>query len=121
MLDSYDLEGCMLGRAAYENPWIFSDVDRRIFNKPNQNISRKEILYKFSEYVDKTFTEKDNPSVFIKPLINLFNGERKSADFRKMLSSFKDKEMSLGDHIKFCIEEYEKLNKKAVNKIPDDK
>jgi tRNA-dihydrouridine synthase len=34
----------MLGRAAYENPWMFADVDRRYYGVPNQNLSRKEVL-----------------------------------------------------------------------------
>lgn len=34
----------MIGRAAYENPWMFSDADRRYYGVPNQNYSRKEIL-----------------------------------------------------------------------------
>lgn len=34
----------MIGRAAYENPWMFTDVDRRIYGKQNLNLSRREIL-----------------------------------------------------------------------------
>ena len=32
---SKGLYGCMIGRAAYENPWIFSDFDRRFYGIPN--------------------------------------------------------------------------------------
>jgi len=31
MNEKYGLYGCMIGRAAYENPWIFSDFDRRFY------------------------------------------------------------------------------------------
>jgi hypothetical protein len=34
----------MIGRLAYENPWAFSDVDRRFFGAKNPGLSRKEIL-----------------------------------------------------------------------------
>lgn len=34
----------MLGRAAYETPWMFSDIDRRFYNKKNPGFNRKEIL-----------------------------------------------------------------------------
>lgn len=26
------VDGVMIGRAAYENPWLFSDFDRRYYN-----------------------------------------------------------------------------------------
>lgn len=31
----YNLKGVMLGRAAMDNPWFFSDVDRRFFGEKN--------------------------------------------------------------------------------------
>lgn len=34
----------MVGRAAYETPWIFADVDRVFYGKKNLGYSRKEIL-----------------------------------------------------------------------------
>jgi len=34
----------MIGRAAYYNPWMFSDFDRVFYNKSNLGYSRKEIL-----------------------------------------------------------------------------
>jgi len=26
-----NLKGCMIGRAAMDNPWLFCDIDRRFF------------------------------------------------------------------------------------------
>ncbi len=34
----------MLGRAAYDSPFIFSDFDRIFFGKENQDFSRREII-----------------------------------------------------------------------------
>lgn len=36
--------GCMIGREAYKNPWLFADADRRFFNKSNPNVTRREAL-----------------------------------------------------------------------------
>ena len=38
------LKGCMLGRVAYENPWVLADVDRVFYGRKNLNYSRREIL-----------------------------------------------------------------------------
>lgn len=38
------IHGCMIGRSAYESPWLFSDMDRRYYGKPNPGYSRREIL-----------------------------------------------------------------------------
>lgn len=40
----YKLKGCMIGRAAYETPWLFADVDRVFYGKKNLGYSRREIL-----------------------------------------------------------------------------
>ena len=38
------LRGVMIGRAACQNPWMFSDVDRRFYGVENPGFSRREIL-----------------------------------------------------------------------------
>jgi tRNA-dihydrouridine synthase A len=42
----------MLGRQAMDNPWWFSDVDRRFFGKENVGLNRREILKIWGEYGD---------------------------------------------------------------------
>ncbi len=42
--EEYPVVGCMIGREAYRNPWLFADADRRFFNKRNPNITRREAL-----------------------------------------------------------------------------
>lgn len=44
ILKSQDVEGCMIGRTAYENPWELATVDKVIYNQPSENYTRKEIL-----------------------------------------------------------------------------
>jgi tRNA-dihydrouridine synthase len=39
-----NLKGCMIGRAAMDNPWIFCTFDKIYFNAENPNYSRREIL-----------------------------------------------------------------------------
>jgi len=34
----------MLGRVAYENPWVLADIDRRFYGRKNPGLSRREVL-----------------------------------------------------------------------------
>jgi tRNA-dihydrouridine synthase A len=118
ILKNRNVRGVMIGRAGYENPWMFSDVDRRIFNKPNPGFSRKEIVYKYADYCETQQSEGVHHSELIKPITFLFMGEYKNINFKNLLYSYKPEQGLLSDHLKTTIEEYEKINPEGVNKTP---
>lgn len=47
------LKGVMIGRAAYETPWLFSDMDRRFYGKRNPGLSREEIIYRYGDFAEE--------------------------------------------------------------------
>ena len=47
------VDGVMIGRAAYENPFMLKDVDSRFYNKESFIESKKQVLNKYFEYVDR--------------------------------------------------------------------
>lgn len=53
LLDSSNIDGVMIGRAAYNEPWNLRHADRLIFNADrNPNLSRREIVAKYLDYAD---------------------------------------------------------------------
>ncbi|CAJ1967130.1 unnamed protein product [Cylindrotheca closterium] len=49
-----NLKGCMLGRAARDNPCLFWDVDRYLYGKPtNPCQNRWEVIAKYLEYIEE--------------------------------------------------------------------
>lgn len=85
LLDETNVDGVMVGRAAYNTPWNFRDADRLIFGaERNPNLSRREIVAKYLEYAeDLQATWGDTvpigplrytmrTSTLIKPLLALF-------------------------------------------------
>jgi tRNA-dihydrouridine synthase A len=82
LLDTTNLDGIMVGRAAYTTPWHFRHADRIIFDSPNPNFSRREIIKNYLNYAEelqkKWGKEKKNKqyamptSTLMKPLLNLF-------------------------------------------------
>ncbi|GMF64736.1 unnamed protein product [Phytophthora lilii] len=85
LLDTTNVDGVMIGRAAYNTPWNFRDADRLIFNaERNPNLSRREIIERYLEYAEdlqakwgSTEPLSDSPytmatSALMKPLLALF-------------------------------------------------
>lgn len=120
------LTGCMIGRAAYQDPWIFSDFDKRFYHEENLNMSRKEVLEIWGEYCDGALKRNERLKwpLLIKPIIFLFKGEQKSNKYRRMLSDHKkQKEYDREDFSKFLadvVQEFEALNEEAMNSRPND-
>ncbi len=113
-----NIKGCMLGRAAYENPWLFSDVDRRIFNKENPAETRKQVFLAYAEYCDEQQNEGKLAFELIKPLSHFFSGQRKNTIYKNLLNTYRStSELSLKEHLISVLNEYEKVNPEALNKI----
>mmetsp|Transcript_36796 Transcript_36796/g.33023 ORF Transcript_36796/g.33023 Transcript_36796/m.33023 type:complete len:120 (+) Transcript_36796:245-604(+) len=113
----------MLGRVAYENPWVLADVDRVFYGRKNLNYSRREILEAWAEYGQHVFEENPKTAVpnLVKPIINLFMGEKHSAKYRHYLSDpshFKKHDSCFRDLIYGAIETFGSLNEEAIDKRP---
>jgi tRNA-dihydrouridine synthase len=103
------LESCMIGRAAYNTPWMFGDADRRFFGAANPGLSRREVLEAYvcyTEAVVQALPEEERgmqqyrPFSMAKPLIGLFQGEYGGARFRKALSiALQEKKLGLRDAV----------------------
>jgi len=120
--ETNQLKGCMIGRLSYDNPWILSDFDRVFYNKPNPRLSRREILEIWGQYGDFVMEKNKliKPPTLVKPVINLFAGEKSNAKYRQFLGdpqNFKNN-AKFSDTILSCLEMYEEINKEALDKKP---
>ena len=48
-----ELDGVMIGREAYHNPWLLADADRRIFGVAGPQPSRHEVLERFIPFAER--------------------------------------------------------------------
>ena len=120
--ESNELKGCMVGRLSYDNPWVLSDFDRVFYGKPNPGRNRREILEIWGEYGD-LIMEKNKLIKFptlVKPIINLFAGEKSNAKYRQFISDpqIHKHEEKFSEFIKKCVEMFEDANKEALEKKP---
>ena len=88
------VDGVMIGRAAYENPFMLKDVDSRFFNKESCIESKKQVLNKYFEYIDKQLKNGHDLGRMMKHLFGLSKGDRHAKSFRiKILEVIKDKQL----------------------------
>jgi len=87
------IEGVMIGRQAYNDPWgVLSDADRAIFGEAaNPATSRRQVLAEYCQYADAMLGRwavkgdghmEPGVRTMIKPLLNLFHGEKGSKKWK---------------------------------------
>lgn len=98
----HSMAGVMVGRACVDKPWHWSTIDSQLYNLPNQNIHRLQILDEYSNYAQHV-VDAQGPKArrsLVKPLLGLFSSEPRGKLFRKKLDeNLLDSSMSMKDII----------------------
>jgi len=76
------VDGVMIGRAAYDNPFILSDLDSIFYNEQSIPKSKKQILNTYLEYVERQIKNGHNLSRMMKHLFGLSRGDKNAKSFR---------------------------------------
>ena len=81
------VDGVMMGRAVYANPWILRSADSEIFGKDDAApATRKELLEQFLPYMEKELAEGCPLTILVKHLFGLFAGIPGGKKIRQILS-----------------------------------
>ena len=80
------VDGVMIGRAAYETPYIMATADQDIFGIEKDVVGRKEALNAFIPYVVKQIENDVYLRHMAKHLFGLFQGLRGAKSWRRYLS-----------------------------------
>ena len=81
------LDGVMLGRAAYQNPGLLCDVDRRLFGAVNPATSPVDALEALMPYLEGVVAAGHSPHAVTRHLMGLFPGLPGARAFRRHLST----------------------------------
>ena len=79
------VDGVMLGRSAYDNPMIVSEVDELLFNEEPQKYSRKEILEDYLVYCIKQNELGHTYSRTLKHVFGINKGMPHARKYRKLI------------------------------------
>jgi len=81
-----DVDGVMVGRAAYQTPYLLADVDRRIFASRRPRPTRLDILDAMRPYVVQHLGRGGRLHNVVRHMLGLFHGQPGARSFRRFLS-----------------------------------
>lgn len=86
------VDGVMLGRAAYHNPYVLAEVDQRFYQDKNSQQSskitksREQVLLDFMPYIEEQLAQGTRLNYMTRHLLGLFNGLPGGKLYRRHLS-----------------------------------
>jgi tRNA-dihydrouridine synthase A len=80
------VDGVMLGREAYENPWLMSEADARLFGDAPSGLSRAQTLRRMLPYLERELAEGTPLAHVTRHVLGLYRGQPGGRAFRRVLS-----------------------------------
>ena len=80
------VDGVMIGRAAYENPYLLAEADRRVFGDPRPARSREAVVEALLPYVAARLADGVPLKSITRHILGLFNGLPGARAWRRHLS-----------------------------------
>lgn len=80
------VDGVMLGREAYHNPFLLADVDREIYREDCAPLSRDEVLEAFIPYCEAQIAKGARLNHMARHVLGLYTGQPGGKRFRRFLS-----------------------------------
>lgn len=80
------VDGVMLGRAAYHNPYILADVDRRFFGASEPAVTRRAALERLLPVIERHIDRGGRLNNITRHVLGLYHGRPRGRLFRRILS-----------------------------------
>jgi tRNA-dihydrouridine synthase A len=80
------VDGVMLGREVYQNPYILADVDTQIFGQHTPVKTRAEIVLALVPYIQQQLAQGVRFNSISRHILGLFHGEKGAKGWRRHLS-----------------------------------
>ena len=80
------VDGVMIGRAIYHDPWILADADRQIFGEKSPLSNRIDVIEEISPYIERELARGTRLHHITRHMIGLFNGVPGARRWRRYLS-----------------------------------
>lgn len=79
-------DGVMIGRAAYQNPYLLAEADKQIFGSNITPPSREQVVGDYLPYVEEQLALGQPLHRLSKPLLGLWLGQRGAKQWKRTLS-----------------------------------
>ncbi|WP_293174427.1 tRNA dihydrouridine(20/20a) synthase DusA [Oceanithermus sp.] len=80
------VDGAMVGRAMWDRPWRWAEADRLLWGEPHVP-ERRAVLERYQAYLEDRLAEGTPLRPLLRPLFNLFKGERGGRRWRQALDA----------------------------------
>ena len=80
------VDGLMIGREAYGNPWCLAGLDATVFGDPAPQPDRHQVARAFLSYLEQRYAGGCHPKHVLRHALNLFQGQPGARAYRRHLS-----------------------------------
>jgi len=80
------VDGCMIGREAYANPYMLAEVDRNLYQQQTDMPTRQQILAHYVDYIDNEMLDGTPLSLMSRHVLGLFQGVPGAKAWRRYIS-----------------------------------
>jgi tRNA-dihydrouridine synthase A len=80
------VDGVMIGREAYSNPYLLAEVDQRFFDDHHSIPERLDIAHQYIEYCQQEIAKGNRLHHMSRHILGLFQGEKGARAFRRHIS-----------------------------------
>ena len=80
------VDGVMIGRAAYQNPYILAHVDQAFYGSTAEPITQQAIIHRYLPYVERQLSDGVKLTQITRHIMGLFHGLPGARQWRRYLS-----------------------------------
>lgn len=86
LLQLEHVDGVMLGREPYHNPYLLAEVDQRFYGVERPVISRAEVMQGFMAYCEEQLAKGARLNHLTRHILGLYQGQPGGRQFRRIIS-----------------------------------
>ncbi len=80
------VDGVMLGREVYQNPYILSSIDAQLYHADQVSHSRQQVVLELIPYVQKHLAKGGTLNHISRHILGLFHGQKGAKGWRRFIS-----------------------------------
>jgi len=80
------VDGVMIGRAAYQNPYLLAEIEQSLFGNKTSQVTRCEILEKFMDYIQQNLDQGVYLGHMTRHILGLFFNQPGARAYRRYIS-----------------------------------
>lgn len=81
-----NIDGFMLGRAAYHTPWILTEVDHLVFEEAKSSLMREDVVAQLIDYLQRLEEDYHTAKALLRHIMGLYSGQAGARIWRRSLS-----------------------------------